>query len=280
MKTAKTNALRVAASALLLLSGSVHAALCSNTDVTINQIGVATTSGTTWSSVSPINNAVECTGATIGNTMPTPQSNLGYYGDGLFNGEQQVASHLQLYPNGIFSDQYTAVDLNHDGTADPGWIYLGRWENGSFTTASIGGNTTIVLSNWFTVTGTGSSGTWAFTPDANVVSRVLPVLGSNLFDQFLLSFKSGDDFAAYDFTGKQLGLPVSSSTIYNFSGNWDMSGTLQNCSPQGDTCQSAGLSHVDLYVRDPNGGETVPEPAGLALISLGLLGLALSRRRL
>lgn len=266
--------------------GSAHAAPtthitpCSTDSVKVTNISVAggpTVSTTSYS-------AVECAGSFSGNAIPLPGtqngSNLGYYGDGLFNGAAAGGNGNSSFPNGIFYDQYSSVeqDLNHDGKMDPGWIYLGSWTPGvGFKTATIGTATDIVLSNWFTVTSNAKStgGTWSFTPDANVVSRAASVLGNSLFDQFALSFMAGDRFAAYDFTGAQFGMPTSSNTIFNFSGTWDMSKTLLN-----NGGKAAALSHVDLYVRDPNVTVTkVPEPGTLALLGIAFGGMLYRRRQ-
>lgn len=261
----------------LFVVGSAQAATCNVSSVTVTAISVAggpTVDTNTY-------NAAECAGAYTGSDIPVPGThggaNLGYYGDGLFNGAAAGGNGTASFPNGIFSSQYVIQDLNNDGVKDPGWIFLGSWIPGTgFTPASIGGVSDVVLSNWFTVTGSGNKGTWAFTPDAGLANRLPSSFGGHLFDQFALSFMSGNSFAAYDFTAKEFGMPLSPSTIFNFSGSWDMSSTLLN-----NGRNAGNLSHVDLYVRDPLGDPTlnVPEPATLALVGLGLLGMFGGRRR-
>lgn len=241
--------------------------------------------------------ATACTGDYQGNDGFYPTTNLGYYGDGLVNGGTQVSTGAQLFPNGMFSNYYTAANLNpwQDNIPDPGWIQLGSYVRDdktgkwSFQLSSIGGVNGILNPNIFSIDfTTDHSGKWALTPDAMIAQRAAPLLGKNYFDQFALVFKSGSAFAAYDFTALDLGIPADATKpIYDFSGTWDMSNTLtSSCHTEKDDgktvtkCEPAGLSHITLYARDPAANiQRVPEPASLALASLGLIALGWNRRR-
>lgn len=259
---------------------SVTPPLCSVSDVKVTT--VTRSDGTPIPPLPAPVNAAECVGAYTNNAMPIPHQgvggNLGYYGDGLFNGEQQIVTGAQLFPNGIFSGQYTAYDLNNDGQVDPGWVYLGRWngQSGVFSPGQFNGVSMAGSSSWFTATGMGeASGTWSFNVPVDIVSQMSTIFGDNLFDQFALSFFAGNDFAAYDITGAQFGLPTQPYPIYSFGGTWDMSRTLLN-----NGGNPAAISHIDLYARDPlNPQSTVPEPNSLLLSWMGLAGAVLMIRR-
>ncbi|MBI3350443.1 MAG: hypothetical protein HY020_25000 [Burkholderiales bacterium] len=85
------------------------------------------------------------------------------------------------FPSGIFSSNFTAVDLNADGTPDPDWIRLGSWApggaNGVFTPATINGKS--IIGNWFSATVSPNSnslaGTWSLTLPNNIQDIVGPV---------------------------------------------------------------------------------------------------------
>jgi len=93
--------------------------------------------------------------------------------------------------------------------------------------------------------GTGT-GTWTYTPGAgDPAITAFTAKGSNSFNLF----STGGDYT-----------DVAYSTPINASGN------------------PAGLSHMGFY--DSDGGDLpLPEPGSLALLGLGLLGIAVVRRR-
>lgn len=284
-------------SALLLASGVLAAPAyagplsdCQTSDVQITRVtqfsdttATATTETIYAATGTPVG-AAACAGAFTGNDGFYPTTNLGYAGDGLLNGGTQVASGSTLFPGGAFIDAaHPLQDLDGNGHVnDPGWIMLGKYENGQFTPSAVGGNTGIVLGSFFsaTVTGTGT-GTWAFTPDATVAQRIGDTFGRNYFDAFALVFKAGNSFAAYDFTPELFGAdsPLPTDPVMNWYGSYDVSGTLRAGK---DGKNAAGLSHITLWARDPALPEVatqVPEPASLGLMAIAGAALLRSRKR-
>lgn len=280
-----------------LLAAPAHAGAllgCQTTDVQITRVtqfsdgGASATTETIYDAAATgaAMNAAACAGAFRGNDGFYPTTNLGYAGDGLLNGGRQVASGATLFPDGAFIDAtHPLQDLDGDGRVnDPGWIMLGKYEDGHFSPSAVGGNTGIVLGSFFsaTVTGTGT-GTWAFTPDATVAERLGSTFGRNYFDAFALVFKAGNSFAAYDFTPEQFGAeaPLPTDPIMNWYGSYDISDTLRAGGKNG-LKNPAGLSHITLWARDPDLTETttqMPEPTSLVLVAIAGAALAHSRRR-
>jgi len=272
----------------VLCAGTAHAGHAELVSCNVNNVQVTTikaydsisasaTLGTVYSGAGI--SAFDCAGAFSGNATPYPSSiNMGYLNDGLLNGAPQKAGHSGsvLFPGGAFVQAGDLSNLQGKGNIDPGWILLGtvEFDDGSpeqFKVATINGNSSIILDSFFKVTSTGKgTGTWQLTPDALVAQRALPVLGNNYFDQFALVFKQANSFAAYDFTAKQFGITelTANDPIYNWFGTYDVSKTLL----------PSGMSHIDIYARDPGSNGELPEPSSLALLGLGLIGIARMRR--
>lgn len=231
----------------------------------------------------PQTNAAACSSFS-GSANFTPKTNLGYAGDGVLNG-----SNPSAFQGGAFITASQLQDLHGDGSAnDPGWIMLGQYNMGNgncgnFIPSAIDPeqSSNIAQMGFFSATeahrkgkdsGNGlGHGTWSFTPDAQVAQRAAAILGANWFDQMALAFKLGNDYVAYDFTTAQFRQTLtSSSPIMQWSGTYDVS-TFQ---------KGSDFSQITFWIRDPAGLSNVsaaPEPASMALVGLGMLGICATR---
>ncbi|WP_281559266.1 PEP-CTERM sorting domain-containing protein [Thalassomonas sp. RHCl1] len=265
-------------------AGHLPPAPCNVADVQLNSIQLL--DGSPVVNVPPIDSS-ECYGAFRGNnslfTKPS-NGNLGYDDDGWLNSESPFWSGP-----GAFIENADLLDLDGEGDVDdPGWIYLGKDEGAGFKgeTSTDGVDSYTFIDDLLTMSncldkddnstncvgGDAVKGDWAWTPPATNPQALLDLLGGLFFDQVAIIFKSGKQFAMYDFDIGDLGLdPVLAGDFnFAFTGTWDMSNTLGK----------HGLSNYTLWARDPTIETTdIPEPSTLALFSLFILLIALRQRQ-
>jgi hypothetical protein len=235
--------------------------------------------------------------------------NMGHVGDGLLNGENGWVDPL------YFIEEEDLYELQ--GKTASGWIHLwgAEYDNGmggAYSIVDASGAAAIdlyqagdgkgdynavdiedLLQISFSCGGSGgdcNGGTWTLWVDPNTVQIVQDLLGVSAFDHLLIELKYGSDksgggWALYDwdfpYMLEQAALyeavnGVGSSGFdlanFNFETAYTFEGTWQTESGQ-------GLSYVNVWAHDPPGGASIPEPATIALMSLGLAGIGFARKK-
>ncbi|MCW8107280.1 hypothetical protein OPS25_02020 [Alteromonas ponticola] len=215
-----------------------------------------------------------------------PDPNIGQLGDGYLNGEEHQGSSFDAVANGLITAS-DLEDLDNNGTfTDPGYIHLahfgenvvdGKLERTYYSDVGFAGNTFNVgdfLSIDFMCDQTDEckSGTWSLklSDDPNVIADIQDALGRPaIFDQLVFTIKAGAEqsgagLAIYMFDFDDI-FAVEDNPALNFTTPYEFYGTFSTAG-----LLDKGISHLNVWARDPvlTGDVSTPATAGLLMLSL------------
>lgn len=207
-----------------------------------------------------------------------PLNNFGAFGDGLLNGDNIY------FQDGAFISMDDLMDLDGiGGVDDPGWIQLASLEGGladvdtkynKIKVPSTGDELDIssVLSLSFdcAVSADGcKAGTWSLATDLSIIEDVQNVLGRSTFDHLAISLKVGNRFVVYDFDFVDIFSKEPVGT-FNFLTPYTLGGTFDTGDFANKNDKPQGISHINVWARDPVISD-IPEPSGVLLLIMTCL---------
>lgn len=280
---------------------------CNIFNADLNRISVHDDDGTAFdeSSVNLLVNeydASDCAGVYNGNdNIAITDGNIGTYGSNLLNGGNDFFTGYEFIdPEADLQnlDNYVdpsianleVFDTNRD---DPGWIHLAGFDaetegtdySNIFTTSI----STLLDITFECTSGAGfgdcTAFNWTLTTDEDIVQNTRDLIGPSTFDHLAFSLKSSSGFAVYDFNFKSIfqsevdagnalfGQPEAFETAFI------LGGTIQMNDFTNHKGKAQGISHINVFARDPADTTTVPEPSTIAIFGLSLIGLSLRRKK-